>query len=233
MAPPDVEVLIIRQALEEAVSPQRATRIMFEALMAHGAVPDDEAGTQRFIDDALLPTLQATAGEDIRSRVAQRLEALLAESPEPGEEHWSGLDRGSREPTVTTTLAVSGEDELVPVTILARTERLGRTLVIALGSELAEVSHVPSIKTLRAAVEEKKPLVVVVDGYDPCLMPPSNVAAALAALPAEIVRVIWGADQPYGRALSAGMGDARMIALSGGEGIGPLLDVVTSRRAQV
>ncbi len=95
------------------------------------------------------------------------------------------------------------------------------------------MSHVPSIKTLRAAVEEKKPLVVVVDGYDPCLMPPSNVAAALAALPAEIVRVIWGADQPYGRALSAGMGDARMIALSGGEGIGPLLDVVTSRRAQV
>ncbi len=229
--PPDAEVLIIRQTLEEAISPERATRVMFEALVAHGAVPDDDDAVLGFVERSLLPALEAAAGADIREQVASRLDRMLGLRPE-SDEAWPDLVHAGKEPTVTKTLAVSGVNELVPVTILAKTQKLGRTLVIALGSELAEVSHAPSVRTLRAVVNEKKPLVVVVDGYDPCLMPPSNVAAALKELPPEIVRVVWGADQPYGRALSAGASGARLIALSRGEGIGPLLDVVTSRRAQ-
>jgi hypothetical protein len=229
--PPDAEVLIVRETLEEAISPALATRVMFEALMAHGGVPDDADAVERFVGDALLPSLEEAAGADIRERVASRLEHILGSRPEPVED-WVAFSNEEREPTVTKTLAVSGDDELVPIAILAKTQRLGRTLVIALGNELAEVSHAPSIRTLRAVVDQKKPLVVVVDGYDPCLMPPSSVAAVLKALPDETIRVVWGADEPYGRALSAGAGDTRMIALSGAEGIGPLLDVVTSRRAQ-
>jgi hypothetical protein len=102
-----------------------------------------------------------------------------------------------------------------------------------LGDGVVAPFVVGAASSVRARLEGRgAPDVVLVDATDFPPVEPDELATALATGPSTLVRVLWGADLPYGRGVvaAATARGVALIALERAHGVEPLLDLVRSRR---
>ena len=77
------------------------------------------------------------------------------------------------------------------------------------------------------------PLVAVLDACDPTSVPAEVVVSALSRTPQHVQWIVWGVGRAYGRELAmlAELCGRAVISLREEDGVGPMVDVILSRRA--
>lgn len=120
----------------------------------------------------------------------------------------------------------------VPVVVLARGSALANRLRVLCNAERASIEETADPGTLERAAGDG-PLVVVVDAVEAPDATPDAVVAALAHAPPHAQIVVWGEARAYGKELSllAELAGHGVVALYEEHGVGPMVDLILSRRA--
>ena len=134
----------------------------------------------------------------------------------------------------TVQIPMVSEGGRVGVLIVAKSPRLGDTLVRALGDDRVLPKTTNDSVELRRAIFSVMPNLLVIDAaYEPSDVPRSEIATVMTALPVSIQPVVWGADTDYGKGLVQAMRTlgAEAAYLDRTTGIATLLDLVRARLA--
>jgi hypothetical protein len=233
----------LRSTLEEALETHVASTVLFEALGAAGAeVPQSREEVLAVVRGPLREVLARRLDAEHAAGLVTRLEEQLGPPPaEPGAEAASPDDVSTVElPLDELAERTSREDETtavptaeaVRVLVLAAGSGFARRLELTLGERRVEATHVDGPAGLARALEAEPPAIALLDATDFPAIDRSAVLAAAADLPGTTACVLWGAELPYGRRFVEGIdeGTRRWVLLELREGIGPLLDLVRSRR---
>ncbi len=220
----------VRVELERAVPADEAARAMLSAISAWGPrSPATDAELATFLDGPLRAALERLYA---RARAVELVEGLrrgLAVG-EP-----LGADRPT--PVHELDTRITGRIPLarlrpVPVLVVARTEALAHRLQVIAQSDRATIgahAALPAIERAVAAV----PLVVVLDAVDRSELPAEVIVSALGRTPQHVQWIVWGHGRAYGRELAmlAELTGRSIISLREEDGVGPMVDVILSRRA--
>jgi hypothetical protein len=234
-APPRVELVVLREALEGVVAPGLATQLIFEALELWAAnAPETVADVRRFAEGPLDRVIRKRRLDEEATELAGRLGRLFAHaSIEPARDDRPTVEIPLPSAAGARTQQMLVVTERVPVVVLANGNELAQRLTSALGRDRIVAFPVTSDATLTRAIEATGALVVVLDASSPARIGPQALRTALGSLRVGASVVIWGADTANGFAIARVLagGRIRAITLGRGEGTGPLLDLVLARRA--
>jgi hypothetical protein len=124
-------------------------------------------------------------------------------------------------------------DRRVPVLVVAQSDSTANRLSVLLGEERARVEGAHDRLTFVAGLAEH-PQVVVIDATDPLPLGPEQIVSFIERGLPHAFWIVWGKDRDLGRAL-----DVRLrahtqphVMLSETDGLGPIIDVVLSRRSR-
>lgn len=219
------ELRLVREHLETVVSPSMAASVLFEALGA-GSMPRSATETEALVAgplrSALKERMRPGEADSLIDDVLTALAPALAAQPE----HRDRADD-------TLEVPVSSSGQAVRLAIMSSSDAFAQNIEAALGPARVSAVTFRSAVALRRALEVilTTPDVVVVDASRFPAIEPSELASTFQALADTAVRVVWGADLPYGSALMrevrARAGKATSV--DRGEGIGPILDLIGSR----
>lgn len=237
---PSTPTRLLRSTLEESLEAHVASTVLFEALGAAG--PDVPHSLEEVLWVVRGPLREALArrldGEQVRL-LLERIEALLApptEEPDPRVEEATtvelSLDELAESSTRGDATASVPTADAVRVLVFASGSGFARRLELALGERRVHAVHVESPAALSAALEDGPPAVVVLDATDFPTIDGNQVLSALTSLPRTTACVLWGTELPYGKRFlaAAEAHDRPWVTLALREGIGPLLDLIRSRR---
>lgn len=220
----------VRVELERAIPADDAARAMLSAISAWGArAPATEVELATFLDKPVRAALERLYPRERAAEIVEALRAGLAAA------ELLGPDRPT--PVHELDTRITGRIPLarlrpVPVLVVARTEALAHRLQVIAQSDRATIgAHglLPAIERVVAAV----PLVVVLDAVDRSELPADVVVSALGRTPHHVQWIVWGHGRAYGRELSmlAELTGRAIISLREEDGVGPMVDVILSRRA--
>lgn len=220
------ELRLVREHLETVLSPSMAAGVLFEALGA-GRLPATAKETAALVDGPLRTVLVARMDRDeVEGLVGDVLRAL---TPAIDAERGQGPGRGD----ATLEVPISAAGMAVRLVVMGASDTFALQIEGALGpTRVTAVTLRSSLGLSRAcAVPITTPDIVLVDASQFPAIEPADLAQALASLPETAVRVIWGADLPYGAALMRDIKARGESATSvdRAEGVEPLLDLVRSR----
>lgn len=226
------EIRLIRETLEGVLSPPIASTLLFEALAERGgAVPTTHEAILALVRGPIAERLRARLGDDMTQTVLEQLDAMLASiAPSPGPAH-AARRRPVRHDERTRDIELSSET--LPVYVLSSSRGFTETLSAALGPHVMSGVHVADGAMFDERLEQVPPAFVLVNALDFPAIDPGRLADRLAALPADLVKAIWGSDLPYGVAAIAAAEErgVHLTPFDREEGIAPLMDMIRSRRA--
>ena len=219
----------VRMELERAISANDAARAMLSALAAWGPrQPATAEEVTAFVDGPVRAALERLYSRDRAGVLVDAVRAELgareaaADRPTPVHE----LDN-----RITGRIPLARQRP-VPVLVVARTDTLAHRLQVLASTERATVAaHGDRVAIERALVGI--PLVVVLDASDPPDVPAEALVAVLARAPQHVQWIVWGTGRTHGKELAmlAELAGRSIIALREQDGLGPMVDVILSRRA--
>ncbi len=221
------ELRLVREHLETVLSPSVAASALFEALGAV-SMPVSARETAALVTGPLRSVLASRLRQGEADGLIEDVLVALAPALD-GERAHHMQPRGD----ATLEVPISGAGEAVRLAVMGASEIVAQQIEGALGPmRVSAVTLRTAIGLERACtVPVTTPEIVLIDASRFPAIEPHELAQALAGLPETAVRVIWGADLPYGAALM------RDILARGGtatsvdrkEGVEPILDLVRSR----
>ena len=223
----------LRETLEEALPRTEAAAILFAALARWGPrIPGDDTEIAGFVRGALHDEVSARVPSRSLSPLLRALEDVLATAGAPTADHEIPIevDEAPRWRDEVSTKAMRSIAGPVPVLVVAATTAFALRLRLALGEAMVDVEARNDLPGVERAL--KSSALTVIDGRDPSVIPIERLADALVHATSTHV-VVWGSDTAHGRKVAEAT-DARGMTVSGiasTEGIGPIFDLVTSRRA--
>jgi len=226
----------VRETLDDHLSPARARAALFDAFREWGPeIPSTRGELIRFVRGPLRRVLDGRVGTRESLPILMEVENALAVVDSADDEPLSPHPSSRPPPpssAADTTRALNPMQEAVRVVVVSSTPAFAGTLELSFGSHELDVSSVSDVETLRFAVRDRVHLLVV-DGAEPLRVEPTRLAGDLDGLAADTWLTIWGADLPYGAELAHALeaGGVEHVPLRADEGIGPLVDLVRSRRA--
>lgn len=227
------EIRLIRETLEGVLHPSTASTLLFEALAEHGGtVPTTHAEILSLVRGPVATRLTDRLGEDMTQSLLDQLTMMLgAIAPPPSEGGRPVRRRPSRHEEQTRNVELSSET--LPVFVLSSSREFSAKLSAALGPHVMSTVHVADAAMLRERIDQIAPAFVLVNASDFPAIEPRELVEQLAALPADLVKAIWGADLPYGMSViaAAQAHGVHLTPFDRGEGIAPLMDMIRSRRA--
>lgn len=237
---------MLREALEGVIPPALVTPVLFEALEPYGdLLPAGGSGLLEVVRGPLAEVVKRRIGPAAAASVVEHIEQIVRatmstlegstsapfEQPTPIVPIERHIHEREREATQQVPLARSA----VAVLVVAAGQGFAQRLGAVLGEGVVAPFVLGAASSVRARLEGRgAPDVVLVDAGDFPPVEPDELAAALDAGPLTLVRVLWGADLPYGRGVAAAA-TARgiaLVALDRAHGVDPLLDLVRSRRGR-
>jgi len=225
----------LRETLEDALPRTEAAAILFAALARWGPrIPGDDTEIAGFVRGALHDEVSARVPSRSLSPLLRALEDVLATAGAPTADHEIPIDVEVEEPPrwreEVSTKAMRSIEGPVPVLVVAATTAFALRLRLALGEAMVDVEARNDLPGVERAL--KSSALTVIDGRDPSVIPIDRLADALVHATTTHV-VVWGSDTAHGRKVVEAT-DARGMTVSGiasSEGIGPIFDLVTSRRS--
>ena len=214
----ELELQLVREALENVLSSRTAGAVLFEALTKRGGdVPASREELLAFLRGELRDTLVIRQGP-ASLKLLDDVELML-ERP-----------RGRR--NLDSTREVPILTMAVIVFVLASDNVLARSIEGAMGTNRVSVKAFQAASTFREAVRNETPAVVVLESAAFPPIEPTDLAELLRELPETTVRAVSGIDTPYGSAALSALANGRVpcTPLDRREGIEPLLDLIRSRR---
>lgn len=123
-------------------------------------------------------------------------------------------------------------DRRVPVLVVAHSDATANRLNVLLGEERARVECAHDKLTFVAGLAEH-PQVIVIDATDAPALGPEQIMAFIERGLPHAFWVVWGKERDLGRALEPRLRVHAQphVILSESDGLGPILDVVLSRRS--
>ena len=228
-----MQMRVIAEHLEGLLAPEVASAVVFEMLEPFGGQMPVGEDLRLLITETLCDTLAARLGEDQAFEVTQQIAMVLGLGPSPG----SARRRSSvpspeeamrRSDFPTAEMSVSAG--AAKVLVVSAGPGMERRLFASLGPQVTAIP-VRKLDRLAQFIRELTPQLVLVDATDPAESA-GRVAGTLDACAANIVTVLWGSEQPFGRAILDSLGEhggRSLIALDRREGVEPLLDLIRSR----
>ena len=213
----ELELQLVREALENVLSSRTAGAVLFEALTKRGGdVPASREELLAFLRGELRDTLVIRQGP-ASLKLLDDVERML-ERPH-GRSHDS-----TREVPILTMAVI--------VYVLASNNTLARSIEGAMGTNRVSVKAFQAASTFREAVRKETPAVVVLESATFPPIEPTDMAELLRELPETTVRAVSGIDTPYGSAALSALANGHVpcTPLDRREGIEPLLDLIRSRR---
>ena len=213
----ELELQIVREALENVLSSRTAAAVLFEALSKRGGdIPASREALVAFLRGELRETLAVRQGPE-SVQLLNNIERML-ERPSA-----RGLDSTREVPLLANAVLVF---------VLAGSKVMARTIEAALGPMRVAVRTVATVEAFRSATAIAAPALVILECASFPAIEPADIAVLLGALPENTVRAVSGIDTPYGSAALAALSDARVpcTPIDRREGIEPLLDLIRSRR---
>jgi hypothetical protein len=218
------ELRLVRERLESVLSPSVAGAALYEALEQVVVPPASAAATVAFVTGPLTVALTSRIGDEAQPLVDEIIRALkpaLSQSGSSGQ--WTRQD---------TTLEIPlSRDAALMVLVVSASEAMATKLEGTLGTSRITAAGVRSLGGLRRALDAIAPGAIIIDATAAPQLEPADLAALISTLPRAVLRVIWGAELPFGA------GCAKEIARLGGhaalltqkEGIAPLVDLLRAR----
>lgn len=224
----------LRETLDTALPRAEGAALLFAALARWGPrIPATDVEVASFVRGALRNELAGKLGLEERAALDRALEDVLATA---------GAPTADREIPIEIQAPVTWRDERstkalrsiagpVPVLVVAASTAFALRLRLSLGDATIDVEARADLPGIERALAYA-PALAVVDARDPSGLPVDRLADALVHA-TKTTTIVWGSDTPYGQRVIAA-GDARGVQLAGigsSEGIAPVFDLVTSRRA--
>ncbi len=219
----NTEMRLIRDALEGAVGPADAAKLLFTALDEADAEMD--ADPMDFVRGPLMRILSARLAPE----KATELLTLLKETLDP----IGGItieEVGFEDSTTMTRSAHAPSSGPLKVLVLSRSNRLVKQLEVALGPESIGAVTAKDETALSRLEGVLTPDVVIIDGQSAADVVPAALAKSLGTDDGRLI-LIWCSDQPAGsavkNALEAHGVDA--VAIPRGAGVDPLIDYLRAQ----
>jgi len=224
----------LRETLDGLLPEAQAASILFAALARWGPrIPTDEIELAQFVRGALRDELSDRLEQKPLAPVLAELEAVLATAGAPTADHEIPIDVEiePRWRDEISTKAMRSIEGPVPVLVIAASTAFALRLRLALGEAMIDVEARADLAGVERALRSS-PALTVIDARDPSGIPIDRLADVLAHATGTTT-IVWGSDTPYGKRIvdaSEGRG-AAFAGLASTEGIGPIFDLVTSRRS--
>ncbi len=227
------ELTLVREALEAVLTPQLASRLLYLALVEFGLEPPSNAtDLGRFIHDALTPVLSEHLDEGRASEIVSSIRQVVRDRPRV-------VSRGSAITLPPPGFGVEGETTeelpmltpLLHVAVFAASASLARRLATTFGGRRVECAPLIDIGDFRRLTQSPNAQILIIDATDLTQASPESLAQALGDLERRVLRVVWGADLPFGRRVKQHLPetDDQVIHLRCDDGIEPLLDLIRAR----
>ncbi len=220
------EVQLVREALEGALAPSVATRVLFDALDRSGrGVPSSAEEVLELVRGPLAEILEHRLGIDAAEEIVRSIEARVGALAAELE-----VDVELEEEDESRTSQMAAVPYPVSVVVVSTSDELAARLLAAVGEVRVHPHTASDEQSFRHATFSVTPLLAIVDCAAPAIGA-RELTAALRGLPDRTLAVVWGEETSYGRELRARLesAGARALFLDRAEGNGPLLDLVLSR----
>jgi hypothetical protein len=213
-------------------SPEEIERIVTEATVDWGGRDLNSRAEQlAFVDGPLTGAVSRALPPHSALRALRTIGSAVALEGAHGDRATPVYGRQEGNDRITGRVPVVRE-RTVPVLVVAHSDVTANRLSVLLGEERARVEHAHDKLTFVAGLAEH-PKVVVIDATDaPALSAPQIVSFVERGLP-DAFWVVWGKDRDLGRGLEVLLRNHLQphLLLNESDGLGPILDVVLSRRA--
>jgi hypothetical protein len=221
----ELEIQIIREALEGMVAPEIAAAVLLEALAPYGGELPDPSTLEAFVERELRPALQKRLRGDtdpVIEHVSSLLsKALAASQPPPPKSGW----------TEATTAQVAIGEGPVSMVVVAGRPSLAMRLRAAVGRHRLAVVAASTAEATQQMLYDAEPTIVLIDATDRPRSEPAAIAQALGKITTDCVAVVWGSRDEYGREIVKLLErtSLRVTPLDEKEGVDPLVDLIRSR----
>ena len=219
------ELRLVREHLETVVSPSMAASVLFEALGA-GSMPRNATETVALVAGPLRNALKERMRPGEADSLIEDVLTALAPALAAQSEHRYRADD-------TLEVPVSSSGQAVRLAVMSASDAFAQHIEAALGPARVSAVTFRSTIALRRALEVMMttPDIVVVDASRFPAIEPGDLAGSFEALVDTAVRVVWGADLPYGHALMREVRarGGKATSVDRAEGVDPILDLIGSR----
>jgi hypothetical protein len=225
---------LLREALEESIGRDRATAVIFDALLElDGELPEHGEPLLAFLRGPLLAALRRRADAETADEVRRQIEAALSAAV-------GGKTAGSRRVRSHRRLKRGFEEEAptspmrIPeagpprVVVLADGDRLAGHLLAAFGEERVYAVTLRLPEELPKLAKDVEPALALLDATDPPIVHSADLVAALSTLPEHCLRAVWASGGSRGAPLvkSLERNGVQVLCFDERDGVDPLLDVI-------
>lgn len=218
------EMHLIRDALEGALGPAEAAKLLFAALDEPDAEMDADALV--FVQGPLMRILRGRLVPD----QAQELQSLLETALDPvGAITIDEVGFGEDSTTMTRSVHAPSGGPL-KVLVLSRSNRLVKQLELALGPGAIGAVSARDETALSRLEGVLTPDVVIVDGQSAADIVPETLAKSLGSSGDRLI-LVWCSDQPAGSAVKNSLEahGVSAVAIPRGAGVDPLIDYLRAQ----
>lgn len=207
-------------------SPEEIERILTEAAVDWaGRDLDTRTDQLGFVDGPLASAVSRTLAPQAALKALRTIGTAVAlETAAEGEGSSVVDDR------ITGRIPIP-RTRTVPVLVIGQSDATTNRLSVLLGDDRAQVIHASDKLTVVAGLAEH-PLVVVIDATDPTALSVEQLVGFVDRGLPHAFWVLWGAGRDLGVALAPRLRTLKhpTLAIDDTDGLGPILDVVLSRR---
>lgn len=224
---------MLREALEGVLSPDLATSLLFDALEPYGSLlPEGNDALLALARGPLHAAISKRVGDSEAAAVLERVEELIARSARSQMPDQPIPDFFAEDERLATTTRMPVLRDAMTVLIVAAGQSLSLRLEAALGGETVLSYVISSPQAIRQKLRSSDaPYMALLDATDFPQIDVALLADIFADGAPTLVRAIWGAELPYGRAVATAMNQRGVppIELKRSDGVESLLDVIRSR----
>lgn len=224
---------MLREALEGVLSPDLATSLLFDALEPFGSLlPEGNEALLALARGPLHAAITKRVGESEAAAVLERVEELVARSSKSQAPEHPLPDFFAEEDRLATTTRMPVLRDAMTVLIVAASQSLSLRLEAALGGETVLTYVIATPQSIRQKLRSSDaPYMALLDATDFPQIDVALLADIFVDGAPTLVRAIWGAELPYGRAVATAMHQRGVppIELKRSDGVESLLDVIRSR----
>lgn len=210
-------------------SPEEIERILTEATVDWAGRDLETAADQlAFVDGPLAGAVSRTLPPQGALKALRTIGTAVALATSPTTDRHTPVSANDR----NTGRIPIPRTRSVPVLVIAQSDATANRLSVLLGDDRAKVEHAHDKLTVVAGLAEH-PLVVVIDATDPTAMTAEQLLSFVDRGLPHAFWVCWGAGRDLGIELAPGLRRLKQpaLVLDDADGLGPILDVVLSRRS--
>lgn len=233
-----LELSLVREALESVLTPQLAGRLLYLALVEFGLEPPSTTDDlRRFVDDALANVLREHLDHERSGSLLSSVHEILKQRPRRASARSSAatMPPPGFAPEMETTQELPQLGPLLNVAVFAASPSLARRLATTFGGHRVACMTVTKLEDVPLVSETPNASVLILDASDLTHVSAEALMQTVESLPRRVLRVVWGADLPFGRRLHsvASTELEQVVQLRCDHGIEPLLDLIRARTLPV